>query len=233
MLTGLPSNFLCGNVGTYSWIGASRSTRPFCHSWNKATAVSGLLMLAIRITVFGEQWTSFSISAYPSPSLQTTLPFLATTTTAPGMPCSNMARATSVRLLSVALLRFSSCIISGGTRLQLKVCSGVLSLSKLVLHLARVKPRGEGSERAELECDVFFHICQPTDAAAPTAQPQAVSHPLEEILFILERYGLGEGSVASNPGFPFRILSRGFFSKPARQGPERKAWVRGWMPAGR
>ena len=46
-----------------------------------------------------------------------------------------------------------------------------------VLHLARVKPR-EGSERAELEWVAFFHIFQPTDAAAPSAQPQAVSHPL-------------------------------------------------------
>ena len=40
-------------------------------------------------------------------------------------------------------------------------------------------------------------------------------------------------NLASNPRFPFRILSRSFgkkliFSKVARQNPERKAWVRGY-----
>ena len=38
---------------------------------------------------------------------------------------------------------------------------------------------------------------------------------------------VGKKLLASNPGFPFRILSRSFFSKVARQNPERKAWVRG------
>ena len=35
-------------------------------------------------------------------------------------------------------------------------------------------------------------------------------------------------NIASNPGSPFRILSRRFFSKAARQNPERIAWVRGY-----
>ena len=37
--------------------------------------------------------------------------------------------------------------------------------------------------------------------------------------------------LASNPGFPFRILSRSFVEKSARQNPERKAWVRGYGSA--
>ena len=37
--------------------------------------------------------------------------------------------------------------------------------------------------------------------------------------------------LASNPGFPFRILSHSFqfFSKAARQNPERKVWVWGYQ----
>ena len=32
-----------------------------------------------------------------------------------------------------------------------------------------------------------------------------------------------------NPGSPFRILSRSFFSKAARQNPEQRAWVWGYL----
>lgn len=77
----------------------------------------------------------------------------------------------------------------------------MLSLSQLVLHLALVKTRGGESERAELECVAFFHICQPTDAAAaPTAQLYAVSQPLDEILFIIARQLVSQGHAHGSRG---------------------------------
>src|SRR5437588_7916383 len=74
-----------GNVGTYRWTGASRSSFPCSYSRATAAAVSGFDTLPMRNCVSRVTGRRRAASAYPNPSDHATVPSIATATCTPGM----------------------------------------------------------------------------------------------------------------------------------------------------